>query len=39
MNTLYYGDNLKILQDQNYSPDALLTVNMSLDIVKVLLIG
>jgi len=22
MNTLYYGDNLKILQDRNYFPDA-----------------
>ncbi|MFZ1699463.1 MAG: hypothetical protein WBO10_08935 [Pyrinomonadaceae bacterium] len=21
MNTLYYGDNLKILQDRNYFPD------------------
>ena len=24
MNTLYYGDNLKILQDRNYFPDACL---------------
>ncbi len=24
MNTLYYGDNLKILQDRNYFPDACI---------------